>query len=433
MKTYNKYKSSNITWMGSIPEHWILTKTKFFSSFRMGQTILKEELIEDGEYPVYSATEGDHYFGRTNNPSFVLEVGDIVIPARGNSIGHIALVHEAAVCTQTTIANFVNQEKINSHFLYYFYKGFRKTLFQYDNTAIPQITVDQVKQNPILLPTLVEQVKIARFLDHQTGVIDDLIKQKEKLIELLKEKRQAIINEAVTKGLDPKPKMKDSGIEWLGEVNVDWTIKKIKHTTFVKGRIGWQNLRAEDFLEEGPHLVTGTDFLLGKINWDGCHRVDEERFEVDQNIILRENDVLITKDGTIGKIAIVKNKPEKATLNSGVFVTRPLKDEYLQDYMYWLLNSDIFTHFIDFNKSGATILHLYQNVFEEFSYSLPDKTTQKKIVDFLEATTLKFDDLISKLNNSVNKVKEYRQSLISEAVTGKIDVRDWQPIKKAVA
>jgi type I restriction enzyme S subunit len=147
----------------------MLTKTKFCSSFRMGQTILKEELIEDGEYPVFSATEGDHYFGRTNNPSFILEVGDIVIPARGNSIGHIALVHEAAVCTQTTIANFINKQKITSHYLFYFYKGFRKTLFHYDNTAIPQITVDQVKQNPVSTATIRRTNTNRKYLDHQTS------------------------------------------------------------------------------------------------------------------------------------------------------------------------------------------------------------------------------------------------------------------------
>jgi len=229
MKKYDKYKSSNIIWIGNIPEHWMLTKAKFCSSFRMGQTILKEELIEDGDYPVFSETEGDHYFGRTNNPSFILEVGDIVIPARGNSIGHIALVDEAAVSTQTTIANFINKQKINSHYLFYFYKAFRKTLFHYDNTAIPQITVDQVKQNPVLLPTFKEQTQIVKYLNHKTAIIDQLIQQKENLIELLKEKRQAVINEVITKGLNPNAKMKDSGIEWLGEMPSHWGIKKLKY------------------------------------------------------------------------------------------------------------------------------------------------------------------------------------------------------------
>ena len=125
--------------------------------------------------------------------------------------------------------------------------------------------------------------------------------------------------------------MKDSGIEWLGEYNSNWSIKRIKHITYVKGRIGWQGLKTEDFRDVGPYLVTGTDFSKGKIKWDTCHRVDYDRYEVDTKIQLIDDDVLITKDGTIGKIAIVKDKPQRVTLNSGVFVTRPLNEDYLQD------------------------------------------------------------------------------------------------------
>ena len=180
-------------------------------------------------------------------------------------------------------------------------------------------------------------------------------------------------------------------------------------------------------------MVTGTDFRNGLIDWENCHRVDEDRFIADPFIILEEDDVLITKDGTIGKIAIVKNKPQKATLNSGIFVTRPTGKDYLQDYMFWLLNSDMFTHFVDYNKSGATIQHLYQNVFVEFSYPIPSLSEQKEIINYLNISTRHVDGVILKNKEVVEKLKEYRQSIISEAVTGKIDIRDWQPNKVKVA
>lgn len=211
MKKYDNYKDSGVDWIGEIPSQWKITKSKFCSNFRMGQTILKEDVIEDGIYPVYSATEGDHYFGRINNPSFILKPGDIVIPARGNSIGHVALVFEDAVCTQTTIANFIDRNKINSNYLFYFYKGHRGVLFQYDATAIPQITVEQVKQNNILIPPLSEQTTIANYLDQKTTQIEDLIAKKEQEIELLKEYKTALISEVVTGKVDVR--------DWVGIQN----------------------------------------------------------------------------------------------------------------------------------------------------------------------------------------------------------------------
>src|SRR5699024_1283106 len=126
-------------------------------------------------------------------------------------------------------------------------------------------TVDSLRRNmltdfPVSLPNIDVQRKIVKFIEFQTGEIDNLIKDKEQLIKLLREKRQAIITETVTKGLNPNVKMKDSGIEWIGEIPEHWELGKVKYTTYVKGRIGWQGLRSDEFMDIVPHLVTGTDF-----------------------------------------------------------------------------------------------------------------------------------------------------------------------------
>ena len=117
---------------------------------------------------------------------------------------------------------------------------------------------------------------------------------------------------------------------WVGEIPDHWDCNRIGRTTYVKGRIGWKGLRSEDYLDEGPYLLTGTDFVNGSINWSTCYRVDQEKYAEDPFIIIKNDDVLITKDGSIGKIAHVREIKGPSTLNSGIFVTRPLNKKYLQ-------------------------------------------------------------------------------------------------------
>lgn len=217
------------------------------------------------------------------------------------------------------------------------------------------------------------------------------------------------------------PKYKDSDVEWLGKIPEEWEINRIKHTTYVKGRIGWKGLKSDEFIDEGPYLLTGTDFDKGRINWHRSYHVSEERYKEDPYIQLKENDLLITKDGTIGKVAIVKNLPGKACLNSGIFVTRPTKKEYITSYMYWLLNSEVFSRFIDYTKTGTTISHLYQNVFVEFAFPRPSITEQHTIAAFLDRETSRIDKLISKKERQIELLQEKRAALISHAVTKGLD------------
>ena len=210
---------------------------------------------------------------------------------------------------------------------------------------------------------------------------------------------------------------KDSGIEWIGEIPEHWGVSKIKFTTYVKGRIGWQGLRADEFIDEGPYLVTGTDFIDGLVNWDSCYHISMERYNEAPPIQLRENDLLITKDGTIGKVAIVKNKPKYAILNSGIFVTRPQNSAYLTEFMYWILNSQVFNRFIEYMSLGSTIVHLYQQTFENFSFPITNLNEQKTIVDFLNKKTSEIDDLIADKERLIELLQEKRQAIITEAVT----------------
>ena len=213
--------------------------------------------------------------------------------------------------------------------------------------------------------------------------------------------------------------MKDSGIEWLGKIPKNWKIFKIKNTSWLKGRIGWDGLKASEFIENGPYLITGTDFCNGYINWKTCVHITKNRFEEDELLHIQENDLLITKDGTIGKVAIVKKCPKETSLNSGVMIIRN-NSKYVYDtkYMYYILLSDEFKHWFEYcQKPGSTIKHLYQHQFSEFKYAFPTLEEQQEIVDYLDAKCHSIEQAIQKQKDIVEKLKEYRQSVITKAVT----------------
>lgn len=206
--------------------------------------------------------------------------------------------------------------------------------------------------------------------------------------------------------------------EWIGSVPEHWKLKKVKHTTYVKGRIGWNGLRSDEFLEMSDSIVvTGTDFNNGLINWKTCYQINQARYDEDLFIQLKENDLLITKDGTIGKVALVIGMPKICTLNSGVFVTRPITGDYISKYMYWLLISDVFTSFFNYNKSGSTIQHLYQNVFDEFKFPCPPIIEQTTIANYLDHKTSQLDTLIRKKEKLIELLREERTAIINQAVT----------------
>ena len=220
-------------------------------------------------------------------------------------------------------------------------------------------------------------------------------------------------------------KYKRTGIDWVGEIPSHWEIKRLKFNTYIKARVGWHGLRSDEFsLDTGVYCVTGTDFVSGKVNWETCYRISEERYDEDPYIQLKEDDLLITKDGTIGKVAIAKNMKERATLNSGVFVVRPVNMEYTTDFMYWVLRSAVFTEFVNYTSKGSTIIHLYQDTFFNLPFVLPSLEEQTAIANFLDEKTAVIDKLISNKEKLIELLKEERTAMINEAVSG--EGKNWE-------
>jgi type I restriction enzyme, S subunit len=438
MKQYTKMKDSGIEWIGDIPEEWKLTKLFWsFKNIGSGTTPKKtKDYYANGTVSwVNSGDLNDSFIDYTKNLLNDSALNDhsilkffpkntVIIAMYGATIGKLGILKEKAVTNQAC-CNLSDSKTIDFKFLFYWFLAFRKTIISFaEGGGQPNINMDLIKNIRLFYPETKEQKQIIKFLDKQTSKIDLEIQKNTKLVTLLQEKKQATINHAVTKGLDDSIPMKDSGVGWIGEIPEEWEINKIKFTSYVKGRIGFHGLRSEEFTDSGAYLITGTDFKDGQIRWSTCHHVELWRYDQDPYIQIRKNDVLITKDGTIGKIAFVENVPDKTTLNSGVMVVRPLKKEFEPRYFFWLLKSNQFLDFISMIKSGSTIQHLYQETFENFQFTLPVLDEQKQIAKFLDKQTKQFDELISKAKLQIKTLQEYRQSLISSAVTGKIDVRE---------
>ena len=203
----------------------------------------------------------------------------------------------------------------------------------------------------------------------------------------------------------------------LDRSEIYWPTTTIKQSSYLKGRIGWQGLRASEFIEEGPYLVTGTDFKDGTIDWGTCYHVNEERYAEASYIHLRDEDLLITKDGTIGKIAIIKNCPEKAVLNSGVFLLRCANGSYQHNFLYHLLRSDFFSKFLGKQLNGSTINHLYQYVFEQFEFPIPDIQIQNEIASILDT----IEEQIRHTESLITKYQQIKAGMMRDLFTRGVD------------
>lgn len=217
------------------------------------------------------------------------------------------------------------------------------------------------------------------------------------------------------------PEYKDSGVKWIGEIPKEWEEKRLKHNSYIKGRIGWQNLRSDEFTDEGPYLITGMHFSNGSVDWDSCYHITKERYEIAPEIQVKEQDVLITKDGSIGKMAYIDYLPGKASLNSHLLVIRPLRMSYHPRFLYYFLGSNIFEIYIYKNQTGTTFFGITQESIANFSMIVPSLSEQQTIVSFLDHETSKIDALIEKKQLFIELLEEKRATLISHAVTKGLD------------
>lgn len=313
-------KDSGIDFLGKIPENWDIKRFKFVhigSNTGMGI---------DRKY--WSDSDKDRFFYtaqlnpiKTSFPDFPewkYTTKDDLLLSR-NATPYVYIPQIGSVYTDHIIRTRIKSD-FDKRFIYYALKNSMLSEMA-DGVSLLTWSISIWNRQKLPIPPFAEQQQIVAYLDAKCDKIDKAIAHKRAVIEKLKEYRTAVITEAVTKGLNPNVEMKDSGIPWIGLINKKSSLCRLKFYSYMKGRIGWQGLKSEDFIDKGPYCVTGTDFINGKINWDTCYHVSEERYEMDSNIQLKVGDLLVTKDGTIGKLAKVTELPDKACLNSHLLIS----------------------------------------------------------------------------------------------------------------
>lgn len=269
-------------------------------------------------------------------------------------------------------------------------------------SSVQNLNKDKVLKVILPCPKIPEQKKIAETL----SAIDVLLIDLQKLIRKKKNICQGTLQKLIT------------GKTRLSGFSGDWIKINLSKNSKLKARIGWQGLTTAEYLDEGySYLITGTDFKDGQIDWNGCHYVDYDRYAQDPNIQVSNGDLLLTKDGTIGKVAYVTGLKRPATLNSGVFLVKPITDVYTAHFMFYVLESSVFKDFLQQLSAGSTINHLYQKDLVKFELFVPPtKEEQEAIAGIL----FDMDSEIHKLEEKLSKIQKVKQGMMEELLTGKV-------------
>lgn len=421
-----EWKESGIEWIGKIPDNWDIKRFKDYFLCRMGETILSEDTTDMG-IPVYSATQEDKIFGFVKHSSVKLHRGDIVIPARGNSIGYAKIVkYDIATSTQTTIFCKMTQN-INTLYVNYCCNAFRNKWFHYDGSAIPQVTVTQINFNKLVVPPMHEQQTIVSYLDIQCTKIDEVIEKRRKQIEALKRLRSSIINRTVTKGLNESIKLKDSGIDWIGNIPVHWEISRLKDIgelySGLTGKSG-DDFRCDDITKTKPYIpftnvLNNTVVNLNQFNY--VIMTDEEN----QNKVC-ENDLIFLMSSedyeSIAKCAVVCGNPGEVYLNSFCRGLHLTTDEVFAPFLNYLLLSTTYRDSLRFEARGFTRINIKIDRIASQIIALPPLEEQEAIANYLDEKCAKIDAAIANIDKQIDAMKRLKRALINEVVTGKREV-----------
>lgn len=419
MNRYEEYKETGFEWIGKIPSDWKLSRAgKFFKE--------RSEKVDDKAYPPLSVTMSGivdqlSNVAKTNDGDNrkLVKKDDFVINSRSDRKGSSGIAPRDG---SVSLINIVLEPYgLYPHFIQYLFKSyyFKEEYFRNGKGIHWDLWTtrwDQFKNINIPIPTIQEQKLISRYLDMKTEQIDRLVEKIQKKIELLKEQRTSLINQCVTKGIDPNVEMKDSGIKWIGKIPKHWNITRLKFHGLVLIGLSFDK---EDIVDEnkGTLVLRSSNVQKGLVTFDDNIWV---KSEVPEKLLVQTGDILIcSRNGSrdlIGKNCLLGEECQGMTWGVFMSVFRTKNS----NLFHWMLNSQVFK-----SQSGlyltSTINQLTVSTLENLKFPfVPDPIEQKKIHDFLNQETVLLDDLIKQETKRIYLLKEYRQSLISSVVTGKV-------------
>lgn len=447
MKKYDSYKDSGIEWIGEIPEHWKIQRLKYAFDLGTGLSITKENLIEKG-VPCVNYGEIHSKYGfevdinkhnlkcvdvnylntskkaLMNQGEFIFADTSEDIEGSGN-FTHIKSNGDIFAGYHTITARPI--KKSNSlYFAFLFDSIDFRTQIRNSVKGIKVFSITQgiLKDTCIWHPPFEEQTQIANYLDHKTTQIDTLIAKKQQFISLLQEERTAVINQAVTNGLDPKVKMKDSGIEWLGEIPEQWEVKKLKYVGNCQNGIS----EGAEFFGTGHPFVSYSDVYKNDVLPKNVFGLANSNEKHQENYSVEESDVFFTRTSEtveeIGIASICNHRIEKAVFAGFLIRFRPNKDLIIKEFSKYYFRCFIPRTFFVKEMNLVTRASLSQELLKRLPTLLPSINEQQRIATFLDKKTSEIDIVIFKSKQEIELLKEYKTALISEVVTGKVDVRD---------
>jgi type I restriction enzyme, S subunit len=442
MKTYERYKPSGVEWIGDIPEHWEVLPLKYLVSTKVtdgphetpqiiddGVPFVSAESVRDGKIDFnlkrgFISKEQDLIYSKKCKP----RRDDIFIVKSGSTTGKIAYVDfdcDFNIWSPLALVRTTNR-KAYSRYVYHFLQTdfFQDQVrFSWSFGTQPNIGMNVIENLKVIVPTRPEQAPIAKYLDEKTAQLDKLIEGKRNLIALLKEERSGIINNAVTRGINPQAKLKPSGIDWLGEIPEHWEVKKLKYLVSKVGSGITPSGGANVYQQEGIPLLRSQNIYSEGLVLEDIAFISEEIDEQMSNSRIQEDDILLNiTGGSIGRCFYVPKGFGRGNVNQHVCIIRPIQSAIKTKFLHAFLISGYGQNFVDVCQTGANREGLNFQQIKSFDIPVCDVAEQKQIVQFIEAETGKIDATVAKIEKEIEYLLEYRTALISEVVTGKIKV-----------
>jgi len=441
---YPEYKDSGVEWLGEIPKHWEVNKLFSVCRFVRGNsTFSKDELLSIGEYVAlqygksYKVTEVDEKYRFYVNNEFykssqVVNYGDTIIISTSETIedlGHTVFYkrNDLGLIGGEQILLKPYTGTVNSKYLHFSSKLFSKELRKYaTGIKVFRFNINDLKTIYTPIPPLSEQTAIADFLDDKTAKIDRAIAQKEKLIALLKERKQIIIQNAVTKGLNPNVKLKDSGIDWIGKIPEHWEVKRFRYI-FNLGK--GLTITKENLIDEGIPCINYGE-IHSKFGFEvnpDIHElkcIDEEYLNTSPSSLLKNGDFIFadTSEDIEGSGNFTYLNSNKKTFAGYHTIIAKPKIKLFARFLAYVFDSLSFRNQIRSSVKGVKVFSITQSILKEPLVWFPPIDEQKQISSYLDNQSAKIDKAISLQQKQIEKLKEYKTVLIDNAVTGKIKV-----------
>lgn len=432
MERYSEYKDSGVKWLGEIPSHWEVRKIIgcFSENKKKNTNFTYTHAMQFNYGTIVDKNEG---FDTTEAKSIysnyaLINKGDIVI--NGLNLNYDFISQRVAISPKDGIITSAYvvispRENVNPYYFCYLFKDMdNMKMFHGMGSGVRKtLSFKELRNQLIPIPTVEEQNAIVRYLDAATSKIDKAIAMQQKMIDLLNERKQIIIQNAVTKGLDENVEMKDSGDRWIGLFPSSWTTRRLNFSSWIRARLGWKGLKASEYVDNGYPFLSAFNIVNDKIKWENLNFINKYRYDESPEIKLSVGDILLVKDGAgIGKCARIDELPcGESTANGSLAV---ITANYFVDYcyLYYFMISKSFKDHTELLINGMGVPHFTQGEMKKIVIPIPSKSEQQAIVAYLDKEMQRFDSAISNCQRQITLLQERKQIIINEVVTGKVKV-----------